>query len=145
SKVLMRMELPATTDQLWTGFKSKLRSQIRSGEKHGFEVLWGGHDILSDFYTVFSRNMRDLGTPVFPRRLFAAILDALPDRAEICVVRLRGTPAAAALLTHGNTVTEVPSASSLRKFNSTSANMVMYWNLLRRAIERGQRQFDFGR
>jgi FemAB-related protein (PEP-CTERM system-associated) len=145
SKVIMRLALPSTTDKLWNGFKSKLRSQIRSGEKHPFEVLFGTHDRLAEFYDVFSRNMRDLGTPVFSRRLFATILREFPHEAELCVLRLQGRPVAAALLVHGRGVTEVPSASSLREFNATSANMVMYWQLLKRAVERGQHTFDFGR
>jgi hypothetical protein len=33
----------------------------------------------------------------------------------------------------------------LREYNSANANMLMYWHLLERAIERGQRTFDFGR
>jgi hypothetical protein len=49
------------------------------------------------------------------------------------------------LLVHGPGTTQVPSASSLREFNSSNANMLLYWNLLTRAIERGQREFDFGR
>ena len=145
SKALLRLKLPATSDELWNGFKSKLRSQIRSGEKHGFEVTWGGRDQLADFYSVFCRNMRDLGTPVYSRRLFAAILDRLQPQAELCIVRLKGQPAAAALLVHGEATTEVPSASSLREVNSKNANMVLYWNLLKRATERGQQTFDFGR
>ena len=52
---------------------------------------------------------------------------------------------AAALLLHGRGVTEVPSASSLRSYNPTCANMLMYWHLLERAVERGQATFDFGR
>jgi serine/alanine adding enzyme len=145
SKALLRLSLPPTSDALWNGFKSKLRSQIRSGEKHGFEIVWGRHERLNEFYSVFSRNMRDLGTPVFPRRLFTAILDHFAERAELCVVRLQGAPVAAALLTHGASVTEVPCASSLRESNSLNANMVMYWHLLQRAVERGQQTFDFGR
>ena len=54
-------------------------------------------------------------------------------------------PVAAALLLHGPNMTEVPTASSLREFNGTNANMLMYWQLLQRAIGRGQRKFDFGR
>jgi glycosyltransferase involved in cell wall biosynthesis len=54
-------------------------------------------------------------------------------------------PVAAGILIHGPGVTQVPSASLLRRFNSTSANMLMYWHLLARSIERGQRVFDFGR
>jgi serine/alanine adding enzyme len=145
SKVLMRLSLPLTAEQLWNSFKSKLRSQIRAGEKHDFQVAFGSHDLLSDFYGVFSRNMRDLGTPVFPKRLFHSILDQFQNAAEFCVLRHQGRPVAAALLLHGRITTEVPSASSLREFNSTNANMVMYWHLLKRAVERGQQVFDFGR
>jgi FemAB-related protein (PEP-CTERM system-associated) len=89
--------------------------------------------------------MRDLGTPVYGRGLFEAILAEFPDRAEFCVVRAGALPVAAALLLHGWGVTEVPSASSLREFNQTNANMLMYWHLLERAVQRGQDVFDFGR
>jgi hypothetical protein len=54
-------------------------------------------------------------------------------------------PVATAILIHGCRMTEVPSASSLRQFNATNANMLMYWHLLQRAIERSQQGFDFGR
>jgi serine/alanine adding enzyme len=145
TKVLMRLALPDAAEKLITGFKSKLRSQIRSGEKHNFDVTFGGHELLAPFYDVFSRNMRDLGTPVYSWRLFAAIFKHVGEKAEMCVVRLGKRPVAAALLVHAREVTEVPSASSLRAFNSTNANMVMYWHLLKRAIERGQKLFDFGR
>ncbi len=89
--------------------------------------------------------MRDLGTPVYSRELFTAILEQFPDRAEICTVRAGSELASAALLLHGWGVTEVPSASSLRSHNHTCANMLMYWHLLKRAVERGQDVFDFGR
>jgi serine/alanine adding enzyme len=145
SKVLMRLTLPGSADELWSGFKSKLRSQIRSGEKHDFAIGWGGLECLDAFYQVFSRNMRDLGTPVYSRRFFATILTQFSGRAELCIMRLKGQPVAGALLMHGDRVSEVPSASSLREFNATNANMVMYWHLLRRAVERGQHVFDFGR
>jgi lipid II:glycine glycyltransferase (peptidoglycan interpeptide bridge formation enzyme) len=42
-------------------------------------------------------------------------------------------------------MTQVPSASALREFNSQNVNMLMYWQLLCRSIERGQKKFDFGR
>src|SRR5205085_880157 len=94
---------------------------------------------------VFSHNMRDLGTPVFGRRLFQAILRQFPGRAELCVVRSADRPLAAGLLLHGWGVSEVPSASSLRQYNHTNANMLLYWHLLERTIERKQEVFDFGR
>jgi serine/alanine adding enzyme len=145
SKVHMRLPLPDSVEALWKGFKSKLRSQVRSGMKHDFTVSWGGAELVPEFYEVFSRNMRDLGTPVFSRRLFASILEHFCDQAELCVVRAGTRAIAAALLTHGDGVTEVPSASCLQEFRSTNVNMLMYERLLARAIERGRRTFDFGR
>lgn len=145
AKVRMVLPLPASPEALWDGFKSKLRSQIKSGQKRGLEVAWGTVELLDEFYRVFSHNMRDLGTPVYPRRFFAAILNEFRDQAELCVVRLAGRPVAGGLLVHGRGISEVPSASSLRQFNHTGANMVLYWNLLARACQRGQHTFDFGR
>jgi len=46
---------------------------------------------------------------------------------------------------HGWGVTEVPTASSLKEYNPTNVNMLMYWHLLQRAVERHQQVFDFGR
>lgn len=145
SKVLMRLTLPASVQELRDQLRSKVRNKVRKGERQGFTVHWGGLDLLPDFYAVFSRNMRDLGTPVYGRRLFRAILTQLSDSAELCVVRAGRRPIAAALLVHGPGVTEVPSASSLRQYNSSNVNDMMYWQLLCRAIERKQRVFDFGR
>jgi FemAB-related protein (PEP-CTERM system-associated) len=145
SKVHMRLKLPSSADDLWEQLKSKVRNKVKKGEKQSFSIHWGAADLLPDFYEVFSHNMRDLGTPVFGKQLFREILTGLPDEAELCVVRSDDTPVAAALLIHGEGRTEVPSASSLRAFNSTNVNDWMYWHLLKRSIERGQVLFDFGR
>jgi FemAB-related protein (PEP-CTERM system-associated) len=144
-KAHLRLELPSTPGQLWDRLSAKVRNQVRKGQKNGLAVVWGKEDLLDAFYAVFSHNMRDLGTPVYGRSLFAAALRHFPDRAEICVVQADGQPIAAAMLLHGWGVTEVPSASSLRSFNHTNANMLMYWHLLERSVERGQSVFDFGR
>jgi FemAB-related protein (PEP-CTERM system-associated) len=145
SKVHMRLALPGSVEALWDSFKPKVRNQIRKGDSANFSVVWGGAECLDDFYAVFSRNMRDLGTPVFGKRLFREILTTFAGDAELCVVRHEGKPAAAALLVHGERYTEVPSASALREFNPMNVNMWMYWQLLQRAAARGAKAFDFGR
>jgi FemAB-related protein (PEP-CTERM system-associated) len=144
-KVHMRLALPPTTEGLWKSLKDKARNLVRKGQKQELTLAWGAAELLPEFYAIFSENMRDLGTPTYGRHLFAAILDHFPGAAELCVVRTGAEPVAAALLLHGRGVTEVPSASSLRRFNHTSANMLMYWHLLERAVQRGQTCFDFGR
>ncbi len=145
SKVQMRLPLPDREAALWDAFKPKVRNQIRKAERHRLQVAWGGEELLDVFHRVFSVNMRDLGTPVFGKRLYANILRCFGDEAELCCVHLQGRPVAAALLVHGAYYTEVPSASCLRTANYSNANMWMYWQLLQRAIQRGSRGFDFGR
>jgi FemAB-related protein (PEP-CTERM system-associated) len=145
AKVHMRLALPQTPEQLWKGFDPKVRNQIRKAEKQNFVVQWGAVEQLEPFHEVLSRNMRDLGSPVYGVELFRGILATFPGQAEICVVWAGKTPVATALLLHGWGVTEVPTASSLKELNSTSVNMLMYYHLLCRAVERNQRVFDFGR
>jgi FemAB-related protein (PEP-CTERM system-associated) len=145
SKVHMRLSLPGTADLLWKSFDSKVRNQVRKGEKNSFSFSWGGTELLNPFYDVLTRNMRDLGSPVYGIELFQEILTAFPGNAEIFVVNDKVRPIAAAFLLHGWGVTEVPTASSLKEYNPSSVNMLMYWHLLQRAVERGQKVFDFGR
>ena len=149
-KVHMRLALPSSPDELMASFKSKLRSQVKKSSENQFETHFGGQELLSDFYSVFSHNMRDLGTPVYSKNLFREILSSFASsntvsKAELCVVRLKHQPISGALLVHHAHRTEVPSASALRQFNPTNVNMWMYWQLLQRAIEMGSTEFDFGR
>jgi len=148
-KVRMVLDLPADVDALWKLHNAKVRNQIRKGDKFDLAVEVGGETLLDEFYDVFAINMRDLGTPVYARRLFSEILDRLGNDAELVVVKHDGAAIAGALLIHdaiyGPPSTQVPSASCLRDFNHTNANMWMYQKLLERAIERGSKTFDFGR
>jgi FemAB-related protein (PEP-CTERM system-associated) len=142
------MDLPASDTALWDGLKAKVRNQIRKAERYEPEVVIGGHELLGDFYAVFAETMRDLGTPVYPRRFFGAILASLPGHAELVVLRQQGHTVAGAALIHDpvhGAITQVPSAACLRSANPTNANMGLYHALLRRAIERGASRFDFGR
>lgn len=145
-KVHMRLTLPATVDDLWNGLKSKLRSQVRKPlSDASLTVQFGQQDQLDSFYNIFCCNMRDLGTPPFSRELFRQMLVGFGDGAEICTVLKDGKPVASGFLLHGPEVTLIPSASSLREYNHTACNMLMYWHCLKRSVERGQKAFDFGR
>ena len=144
-KVVMLLDLPGTPEALWDGFAPKLRAQIRRPQREQTEVTHGGLELLPQFYQVFARNMRDLGTPVYGGRFFAAILKAFPSSARITVVRHAQQPVAAAFTLGHRERLEIPWASSLRDYNQLGVNMLLYWEVLRRAIEDGYRTFDFGR
>lgn len=143
-KTQMRVPLH-DREQVWSRLKSEVRTQIRKAQKSALAMRWGGDTLLDDFYDIFAHNMRDLGTPVFPQRMFVNLLAGLDEAAEIGVVDLQGKPVAACLVVHGPEESEIPSAASLRAYRSTAANSLMYWNAIGRALDRGQRVIDFGR
>ena len=145
-KVSMWLTLPSDADALMKSFKPKLRSQVRKGEKNGLGVRDGGIELLDDFYDVFSRNMRALGTPVYGKSFFQLILEAFPKTARLVVVRNpEGRPIAGGFLLGYRDRLEIPWASSLREFNYLQSNMFLYWNCLQYACDQGYRIFDFGR
>jgi FemAB-related protein (PEP-CTERM system-associated) len=145
SKVHLRLDLPETCELLWKTVSAKVRNQVRKGQRYDFGVAWGGAMLLPEFYAVFSHTMRDLGTPVYGRELFAEVLRQFGEDAELCVVRDAGKAVAGALLLHGRGVTEVPSACALHSYHPSCVNMLMYHHLLERAVQRRQAVFDFGR
>lgn len=144
-KVSMLLKLPATPEALQKALPAKLRSQIKRPVREGVTSTFGGEELLDAFYAVFAENMRDLGTPVYPRRFFSAILQTLGDRARIALVHLKDAPVAAALLITHRDTTEIPWASSLRRVNALGVNMYLYWSVLEFAVKQGSAVFDFGR
>lgn len=145
SKVSMRLPLPPDADELWRSFPSKLRSQIRKPQNEGMSARIGRLDELDAFYRVFSINMRDLGTPVYPKRFFQAVLHGFPDTTWICSVYKDDEPVASGFLVGFKETLEIPWASSLRAYNPLSPNMLLYWGAMQFACDRGFRLFDFGR
>lgn len=144
-KVSMRLALPPDYETLLKAFPSKLRSQVRRAQKEGMEVRVGGTELLGDYYRVFSRCMRDLGTPVYARRFFDAILETFSKEARLCVVSLNGTPLASGFLYGFRNRLEIPWAASDKRFSRLSPNMLLYGAVLEFACREGFKEFDFGR
>ena len=132
-------------DEIWKSLDSKVRNQIRKAVRSGLRCEFGREELLGEFYEVFGRNMRDLGTPVWGVGLFRKILAAFAKESEIAVVRQGNRVIAAGLSIALNGNVAMPSASALRDFRSFCPNNLLYWEVIKRACERGYRTFDFGR
>jgi FemAB-related protein (PEP-CTERM system-associated) len=144
-KVAMVKPLPGTERALWKDIGAKCRAQVRRPMREGASVVRGGAELLGEFHAVFARNMRDLGTPVYPLAFFREIMAAMGNAASLTVVRLAGRAVAAGLVLRDRSRMEVPWASSLRGTNGLGTNMLLYWSLLEQAVEDGCEEFDFGR
>ena len=146
SKARLLLDLPPDSETLFSGFKSKLRSQVRKPLRDGLTAEIGGTELLDAFYRVFSRNMRDLGSAAHSREWFRTLLEEYGKRMRICVVRMPdGSSAAAGIMLCTERSVTVPWASSLRELNRWNPNMLLYWSMLSHAADGGWEWFDFGR
>jgi serine/alanine adding enzyme len=143
-KVTVLLDLQSTPEETFRRFDPKLRSQIRRPQKEGIAVRFGS-DQVDAFFHVFSRHMRDLGTPTQPKRLFAAIARAFPEDAWFAAAYCGTAPVAAGCGFVFGDEFELTWASSLRSFNRQAPNMLLYWSFMERAIRAGLTTFNFGR
>jgi serine/alanine adding enzyme len=143
-KVTVLLDLPPTAAALTKTFDAKLRSQIRRPQKEGITVAFGQNE-LEPFYGVFSRHMRDLGTPTQSLAFFRAIARRFPHDCWFGCAYLDGKPVAAGCGFAFGRQFEMTWASSLRRYNRQSPNMLLYWAFMQRAIDMGITRFDFGR
>ncbi|MEJ2240378.1 MAG: GNAT family N-acetyltransferase, partial [Gemmatimonadales bacterium] len=129
-KVTLLLDLPSgDPDKLWKSFKSKLRSQIRRPQKEGLTVRFG-LDRVDDFFHVFSRHMRDLGTPTQPVKFFKAIANAFPETVWFGCAYLDDRAVAAGCGFQWGSEFEMTWASSLVEYNRTAPNMLLYWSFM---------------
>jgi serine/alanine adding enzyme len=144
-KVVMTRRLPGSVAELDKELGAKLRSQCRRALKEQASVQIGSAELIPGFYQVFAASMRDLGTPVYPRRWFEVLARHFGEQMKIMLVSLDGRPAAGAVLVRWKDTLEIPWAASAREFNRYSVNMLLYRAALDHGIESGCRSFDFGR
>ncbi len=124
----------------------KQRAEVRKalGNDLTFDVGRCGADRAAH-YAVYAESVRNLGTPVFPRSLFEAVLEEFGDDADILTVRKDGVPLASVLsLYHRGTVMPYWGGGTALA-RPARANDMMYFALMRHARERGCTRFDFGR
>ncbi len=122
----------------------KQRAEVRRGLGNGLDLRVGRDEVdRATHYAVYAESVRNLGTPVFPRALFDAVLDALDG--DILTVSRDGVPLASVLsLYHAGAVMPYWGGGTLAA-RHWRANDVMYYALMNHARGRGCECFDFGR
>ncbi|MCV0383523.1 MAG: FemAB family PEP-CTERM system-associated protein [Erythrobacter sp.] len=124
----------------------KARAEVRKGLAADLEITTGQDETeRAAHYAVYAKSVRNLGTPVFPRSLFDAMMDAFGEDAEIMTVRHEGVPVSSVLsFYHRGTVMPYwgGGTTAARGLHSTER---MYYALMCHARARGCTRFDFGR
>jgi FemAB-related protein (PEP-CTERM system-associated) len=144
-KITVLLDLPSgDIDPLWRKLPTDLRTKIRRPAKEGVDVRFGA-DQLPPFYDVFSRHMRDLGTPVQSRRFFETVAEVFPQDVRFVSAYLNGRPIAVGCGLRWGQEFEITWGSALTEFDRLRPNTLLYWKLMEACVAEGVTLFNFGR
>jgi len=142
--VTFRREILPDVDANMLAIPRKQRAMVRKGMKSG---LRSEIDPSVDrFFALYSDNVHRHGTPPFSKAYFARLLEVFGDRSEVLtVVDAAGTPMSSVLSFYFRDEVLPYYAGDALAARDNAANDFKYWELMRRACERGLRIFDYGR
>jgi FemAB-related protein (PEP-CTERM system-associated) len=130
-------------DAILASIPRKQRAEVRRALGFGLDVSIGRD--LDAHYRVYSESVRNLGTPVFPRALFDAVLAVFGDDADILTVSRGGVALASVLTLYFKGCAYPYWGGGTAEARGARANELMYYELMRHAARRGCTRFDFGR
>ena len=141
--VTFRKAIAADPEANLKAIPRKQRAMVRKGIKAGLaaEIDAG----LDRFFAIYSTSVRNLGTPVFPRRYFDVLREVFGEACEVLTVTRDGAPLSSVMSFYFRDEVLPYYGGGLAEARPVAANDFMYWELMRRAAERGVAVFDFGR
>lgn len=138
--------LPDGDAALLLDIPRRQRAEVRRALASALETSAGcDRRHLDAHFRVYSESVRNLGTPVFPRRLFEAALDEFGADADINVVWKEGRPLAALFNFYFRGTCQPYWGGGTREARRWRANDLVYFDVMSRAIARGCARADFGR
>jgi FemAB-related protein (PEP-CTERM system-associated) len=122
----------------------KQRAMVRKGIAHGLASRIDAD--VDRFFALYADNVHRHGTPPLPKRYFEALRRIFDRDTEILTVTAPGGKAVSSVLSFYFRDQVLPYyAGDVAAARDLAANDFKYWELLRRACERGLRIFDYGR
>jgi FemAB-related protein (PEP-CTERM system-associated) len=131
-------------ERQWRGFRDKVRNQVRKAQRNELEPRFGS-DGFSGFYDVLAENMHKKGTPTYGSAFFRELLAGLGARGDLLTLWRHGECVAGAFVIEYHGEVHVPFASARPSALRLCPNNLLYWEIIRRACERGLKVLDFGR
>ncbi len=140
-------DLAADDEAQLLAIPRKQRAEVRKSLDGDLQVAIGNWpNDLAMHYAVFSESVRNLGTPVFPAKLFREVAKELGDHADIVTVSHRGTPHASVFSVYLNDTVYPFWGGGTREARGLKANDRLYYELMRHArANKGCTRYDFGR
>jgi FemAB-related protein (PEP-CTERM system-associated) len=121
----------------------KQRAMVRKGIKAGLKGDLD--DGIERFFAAYSHSVHRLGTPVFSKRYFQILREVFGKDCEVLTVTLEKGLVASVMSFYFRDEVLPYYGGGTERAREVAGNDFMYWELMRRACERGLRVFDYGR
>lgn len=141
--VTFRKPIDPDVEQNMKNIPRKQRAMVRSGIKNGLEAQI--EEGVDRFFDVFSDNMLRHGTPALPKSYFALLAEVFGKDCEVLTVTKDGRAVSSVLSFYFKDEVLPYYAGDTTEARSLAANDFKYWELMKRACEKGCRVFDYGR
>ncbi|MGH8728171.1 MAG: FemAB family XrtA/PEP-CTERM system-associated protein [Burkholderiales bacterium] len=141
--VTFRKEIDRDPDKNLARIPRKQRAMVRKGIAAGLRSELD--DDVTRFFAAYSESVHRLGTPVFAKRYFATLREVFGQACEVLTVTQQGKLVASVLSFYFRDEVLPYYAGGVERARGVAGNDFMYWELMRRASERGVRVFDYGR
>ncbi len=137
-------ELPEDPEQILTSVKRKQRAVIRHSQKNN--LSWSNDDDVAQCYDLYAESVRNLGTPVFSKKLFKTLLEVFPETSETLIIRDdEGKPVSSVLSFYYKDEVLPYYGGGNHSARGLKSNDFMYFQLMHLAHQKGKSRFDFGR
>lgn len=122
----------------------KQRAMVRKGIKA--ELTTTVEHSVENFFEAYSTSVRNLGTPVFPKKYFKVLLDIFSDETDVVTIKNHTGDLVASVLSFYFKNQVLPYYGGGTEFaRQVAGNDYMYWQLMCHSVKKGKRVFDFGR
>ena len=141
--VTFRKPIVADNEANMKAIPRKQRAMVRKGIQNGLSSVVE-HD-ATRLHRIYAESVRNLGTPVFSRRWFMSLMHRFRDCADIVTILDGDRPVASVMNFYFRDEVLPYYGGGTFAARQVAGNDFMYWEVMRRAADRGYRMFDFGR
>ena len=142
--VSFRKEILPEVEANMLAIPRKQRAMVRKGIKN--ELVSEIDESVDRFFALYADNVLRHGTPALPKKYFQRLKDVFGEACEVLtVVGPDGKPLSSVLSFYFRDEVLPYYAGDDVAARELAANDFKYWELMRRACERGCKVFDYGR
>jgi len=139
------LNLSAKEEELWNNLEKRTRNDINKAKRSELEIIHGRKQDIAEFYNIYLKTMKRLGSPPQSRKFFEKLFEKMPDSIRIVLAKHDNKIIAGQIHYYDNEKVNYTYNCALAKYRKLRATDLMLWETILWAQKKGIKNFDFGR